>query len=56
MGSVLIKRDQNSKLNHKLYFSRDKFDDSNSSDNKDDDDHNDHNNDFSCINNDQMKE
>ena len=47
MEGVLIKRDQNSKLNHKQYFPHDKFYDSNSSDNKDDDDDpNDHNDDL----------
>ena len=55
MGSVLIKRDQNSKLSHKLYFPHDKFHDSHSSVNNDDD-HNDYDNDFICIDNDQMKE
>ena len=54
MEGVFIKRDQNSKLSHKLYFPHDKFHDSHSSDNKDD--HNDYDNDFICIDNDLIKE
>ena len=55
MEGVLIKRDQNSKINHKLCFPHDKFYDSNSSVNKDDG-HNENNTDFIFIDNDQIKE